>query len=252
MFLGAGFLIGKSYKEWQDNPIATTITTHPIDDLEFPQVTICPLKDSKTALYHDLVKAGNGILSEENRKTLRKAAYEIFIEQPHKGYAKTMLALSNKGNVDQVFQGLHSLPTPYNDGSGLKIKMWDAKGTITTPWFGGDFVEIYHQEDREFSMVLELPKDIKDQIGSGSLVIDLEVDTREEIGWVEEVRFRDEPLSTVFTLHTTEKNWTEAESYCQKNGGHLASVTSEEVNQVVEKVAAGYDVWLGGRRMLGK
>ena len=61
-FIGAGYLITKSYKDWQDNPIATSITTPPIDNLDFPTVTVCPPKDSNTAIYHDLVKAGNKTL----------------------------------------------------------------------------------------------------------------------------------------------------------------------------------------------
>ena len=69
-FIAAGILIGKSYKDWQKNPIATSITTHPIDDLDFPVVTVCPPKGTDTALYHDLVKAGNGTLSEKDRKIL--------------------------------------------------------------------------------------------------------------------------------------------------------------------------------------
>ena len=101
-FIGAGILIGKSYKEWQENPIATSITTHPIDDLDFPRVTICPPKDSNTALYHDLVKAGNRSLSDENRRKLKEAAYEIFIEQSHRKYAKRMVAHLHMGNMDQV------------------------------------------------------------------------------------------------------------------------------------------------------
>ena len=47
------------------------------------------------------------------------------------------------------------------------------------------------------------------QIGRGSLIIELEVDTREEVGRVEEVS-----LMPTFTLHTTEKSWSEAESDC--------------------------------------
>ena len=102
------------------------------------------------------------------------------------------------GNLDQALRGFHSLPTPYNDANGLKIKMWYLNGTITTPWFGGDFVQEYYQEDREFLMVLELPDDIKDQLlGGGSLIIDLKVDTREEQGWFEEV--------SIYTFHTTKK-----------------------------------------------
>ena len=132
-FIGAGILIGKSYKEWQENPIATSITTHPIDDLDFPKVTICPPRDSNTALYHDLVKAGKEPLSDENRNELRRAVYDIFIEQHHMAYVKKMSVTSNMGNLDQIYQGFHSLPIPFNDANGLKIKMWNLNGTITTP-----------------------------------------------------------------------------------------------------------------------
>ena len=114
------------------------------------------------------------------RKTLKEAANEIFMGKAHKEYVKKMSAILHMGNMDQVLQGFHSLPTPYNDENGLKIKMWNLNGTITTPWFGGDFVQEYYQEDRDFLMMLELPEGIKDQVGSGSLIIDLEVDTREE------------------------------------------------------------------------
>ena len=47
--------------------------------------------------------------------------------------------------------------------------MWNRNGTITTPRYQEDFVEEYYKEDRDFHMVLELPDDIKDQVGSGSL-----------------------------------------------------------------------------------
>ena len=101
--------------------------------------------------------------------------------------------------------------------------MWNLNGTITTPWFGKDFVEEYYKEDREFHMVLKLPDDIKEKVGSGSLIIDLEVDTRKETGWIEEVS------NISYALHATEKNWTEAEAECQREGGNLASVTTEGV-----------------------
>ena len=140
-FITAGFLISKSYNEWQASPIATSITTHPIDDLDFPDVTICPPKDSNTALYHDLVKAGNRTLLDEKRRILREAAFKIFMEQPHKKYVKKMKPLSHMGNLNQAFQGFHSMPTPYKSPNSFEIKMWNLNGTITTPWFGEDFVE---------------------------------------------------------------------------------------------------------------
>ena len=243
-FVGAGILIGKSYKEWQDNPIATSITTHPIDDLDFPKVTICPPKNSNTALFHDLVKAGNATLSDERKITLRKAAYNIFIEQTHYEYVKNMLATSHMGNMDQVLKGFHSLPTPFNHANGLKVKMWNLNGTITTPMFRGDYNEDYYKDNREFLFVLQLPGDIKYQVGSGSLNIDLEFHTRKVKGWAEQV--------TIYTFHTTKQSWPDAEADCQTEGGHLASVTSEEVNQVVREMAGGNVTWLGGRKELGE
>ena len=126
--MGAGMLIGKSYKEWQAHPIATSITTHPIDDLDFPVVTVCPSKDSNTALYHDLVKAGNGTLSEDNKEILRTAAYQIFMEQPHKVYVDKMMATLHMGNIDQMLQGFHSIPKPYKHANGFEVRMWNLIG----------------------------------------------------------------------------------------------------------------------------
>ena len=40
-------------------------------------------------------------------------------------------------------------------------------------------------------MVLELPDDIKDQVGNGSLAIELEVEIRENEGWQERLKYAD-------------------------------------------------------------
>ena len=151
-----------------------------------------------------------------------------------------MLATSNIGNMDQVHQGFHSLPSPYNHVNGFEIKMWNMNGTITTPWYQEDFVEEYYKEDRDFHMVLELPGDIKDQVGSGSLIIELDIDIREEEGWIEqliynEIKEGERATPYKLTLHTAEKSWPDAEDECQKEGGHLALVSSEEVNEELEE-----------------
>ena len=154
-----------------------------------------------------------------------------------------MLAISNERNLPEVLQGVHSLPKPFN-GNGFKIKMWNVNGTITSPWFEGDFLENYYKEDKEIHVVLEFPDDIKDRIGDGSFEIELEVDTREETGWIEAVILKN------YSLHTIGKNWFEAETECQKEGGRLASVTSEEENIAVSREASTNWVWIGGRREL--
>ena len=177
---------------------------------------------------------------------LKEAAYEIFIAQPHKERVTKMLPTLHMGNMDQILQGFHSLPEPFNDTNACEIRMWNLNGTITTPWFGEDYVEEYYKEDRDFHVVLELPDDIKNQIGSGSLMIDIEVDIRKEKGWNEEVN--------IFTLYDQPKGWVEAEAECQKEGGYLVSVLSLEENERIGRVAQSMRVdsfWLGGKKELG-
>ena len=209
-------------------------------------MSICPSKDSNTALYHDLVKAGNKTLSYEDRDALKEAAYEIFMEQSHKAYVKEMLATSNPENMIQLYHGFHSLPKPYNHANGLEIKMWNQNGTFTTPWNEDDYlVEEYCKEERNFHAVLELPHNIRDQVGSGTLHIELDIHTKEEREWIEKV--------SMYTFHGEYTNdWTEAEAECQREGGHLASVASEELNEEVRRMSQNEPIWLGGRSMLGE
>ena len=259
----AGTLIGKSYQAWQESPIATSITTHPIDDLDFPVVTVCPPKDSNTALYHDLTKVGNGSLPDNQRRALKESAFEIFMQSKHSNYVRMMKTWMRY--LDQIYQGFYSVPKPYKHANSLEIKMWNKNGTISTPWYGEDFVEAYYEEDRDIHMVLELPDDIKEQVGSGLLVIELEVDTREEREWTEQVSYRvgnaSEPGITwqhFYTLHTMPLTWTEAEAECQRRGGHLASMTSEEEDTEMFRIIASDEFfhsdefWLGGRKKLGE
>jgi len=44
----------------------------------------------------------------------------------------------------------------------------------------------------------------------------------------------------------SEMPWDEANAWCEANGGHLVTVTSDEENQIVKDLANGKFVWLGG------
>ena len=35
-------LISNSYMEWNIDPVSTSVSTHPIEELDFPNITICP------------------------------------------------------------------------------------------------------------------------------------------------------------------------------------------------------------------
>ena len=65
-------MITSSYKGWQESPVSTTITTHPITELEFPTVTVCPPRGSNTALNHLLEKVKDANFTKEERQEHRK------------------------------------------------------------------------------------------------------------------------------------------------------------------------------------
>ena len=92
-FAFAVYMITDSYKEWQESPVLTTITTHPINELEFPTVTVCPPRGSNTVLNHLLEKVQDVNFSEEERQELLSISKEIFIEIPSKKFIPKMTEL---------------------------------------------------------------------------------------------------------------------------------------------------------------
>ena len=53
-FIGAGVIIQTSFHNWEQSPIVTTIETLPIYKLTFPNITVCPPKDSYLNLNYDI------------------------------------------------------------------------------------------------------------------------------------------------------------------------------------------------------
>ena len=127
-FLGAGLLISKSYSDWQLSPIATSISTHSLKELEFPSVAVCPPENSNTALNYDLMRAAKNSFSKTDRVRLIEAIWDNLISEEHRSFADEMVAAVNSSALKQVYEGFQSVPTPYNHG--YQIVVWNSSGTI--------------------------------------------------------------------------------------------------------------------------
>ena len=93
-FTGAAVMIQQSFSSWADSPISTTIETRPITEIDFPNVTVCPPRNSFTSLYPDLVMARNLTLNETERKSLALLAYySVYDENLREG-------LKNSSSID--------------------------------------------------------------------------------------------------------------------------------------------------------
>ena len=69
-FSGAGYLIHTSFYNWKQSPISTTIETLPISEIKFPNVTVCPPKDSFLNLNFDIKQSEKVKLDRDKRETL--------------------------------------------------------------------------------------------------------------------------------------------------------------------------------------
>ena len=121
-FIGAGYLINRAYSDWQDSPVSTSITTHPISNLDFPTVTVCPPKGPNTALSYDLMKADNNSFTDKDREKLKDELHQLFIETSHMAFINTMLTLVSPPNIEQVYKGFFTFPQPYEE-TGLEMIM---------------------------------------------------------------------------------------------------------------------------------
>ena len=109
-FATAIYMITGSYKEWQESPVSTTITTHPISELEFPTVTVCPPRGSNTALNHLLEKVKNVNFTEKEKQELLDISKKVFLEIPNKQHSKDVSALLSSENIRSIMNGHMSLP----------------------------------------------------------------------------------------------------------------------------------------------
>ena len=235
-FSSAGYLINSSYSDWQNSPVSTSISTHPIADLDFPAVTVCPPKGSNTALNYDLMKADNKSLTEQDRENLMSAIHDIIIEPSHQEFIRLMLATVNPGNVRGTFEGFFAFPKVAKTGT-LEMVMSNNHGKVKTLGFEEDYEKDHHKYDRKQQFKILISEDLKNQVGSGSLVVQLEVDTRENEGWQEEVvmytsnSVNRQDMIFDYKLYKEAMTWADADAHCKDQGGNLASVHSEEEQQ---------------------
>ena len=231
-------MITSSYKEWQESPVSTTITTHPITELDFPTVTVCPPRGSNTALNHLVGKVKDVNFDEKERQELKDISWETFVEIPNKKRAKDIVELLNTENIRSLIKKKASFPED-EDHKTITLKSSELQGSFRTPGFRdprfkykGDFYSRY----KTIHYLIDLPENIEDLIGEGTLVVSAQIEGEGSL------KLQKNRLQ----LYKKELSMQDAEDFCVGRGGHLASVGSQEEQDEIREVAEG-KVWLGGK-----
>ena len=112
-FTIAGFLIWQSFDNWQHDPIDTTISTHPIEQVTFPKIYVCPPKHTYTNLNHDVINNKNVTLTEDQIDDLKilidKQIEEVKLEEIM--FEVTKVKEENK--FINWYMGISQLNIPY-------------------------------------------------------------------------------------------------------------------------------------------
>ena len=112
---------------WPESPVSTTITTHPINELQFPEVTVCPPRDSNTVVNRLLRKVRNVNFSKEQREDLIDISRQVFI----KSYGIQMAELLSTENIRSIVKGLTKMPE-IDDQGLITLSSYDLEGSFTT------------------------------------------------------------------------------------------------------------------------
>ena len=187
-FVTSIFLINRSFTDWENSPIATTIETFPISKSIFPKITVCPPKRSITPLNYGLIKAENITLDNDTRHELIKLTQDWF----------DVGMLNDEINVDNSFkeneksrkwyEGHSKVTLPYdaytvdNHGQVYFMDTSATSGNLSTPWFGDPFTAEKFEKWVRYDYNIHFPTNISTMASNMNIVVVMMLDTKETVG----------------------------------------------------------------------
>ena len=233
----AGLLINESYTGWKTHPVSSVISTHPVRDLKFPNVTVCPPKVTNTALNYDLVNL-EALFSAAEKDELTKEIKKTFFEKETQAYVKTLCDIVNEENMINVYKGFQDLPKHMGD-TGYSVRLFGQKGEIFAK---------HSDKYNAINYILEFPENLEQHIGeTGRLAVDIILDS--DSGTLE---YREGPKFWAPVWDGIGKSWQVAANYCKEMGGKLPTITTSQENRdllATLNTNKALRFWLGGRNV---
>ena len=181
-FTLAGLLIQQSFLSWANSPISTTIETRPIGEIDFPNVTVCPSRNSFSSLNPDLVTSRNILFDDEKRKGLSDFVPYAAFEAAYSAYKREYEEFLTGGRkYTSWYKGISQMRVPYFDEFS-KAKAYDFQttalnGSFKTPYFGETFNVSLFDYSLDCSVFLYVPDNLT--VGS-KIVVDIDYEISDE------------------------------------------------------------------------
>ena len=173
-FTGAGILINRSFQDWGDSPVKTTIETLPITQLTLPKVTVCPPKNTYTNLNYDLMMLENMTLDNDTRNELKQYAVGLIQEHIFKEVMSNLSLLEEENRYYNWYWGITRILLPYwgEDSSSsctdlqcedsrlrYYLETYATSGCINTKYFGDTFDPDKIEKNIRYTLYIYHPKE---------------------------------------------------------------------------------------------
>ena len=186
-FTGSFILIHQSFSNWADSPISTTIETLPISELEFPNVTVCPPRNSFTSLNPDLVMARNINFEHEKRTNLSDSVLQAFYDASFNSKYKEFIDYRQDQYIDWYtgISSVRDLPRHKPSFLGKKynleynLETTAINGSFSTPYFRQSLHEHMFEYENVNRIYIYVPTNMSI---NNSLIIDIDMDIAAEMG----------------------------------------------------------------------
>ena len=192
-FLISGSLIKQAFSNWKNDPFKTTIETRPITELTFPNITVCPPRDTFTNLNYDLYMLQNQTISNDTKEELQKFAFEQLHDSEYKDLVKNFSKVIEEEKIKNWYDGDTRIEMPYFSSgylSGKKLNYFihtsATSGSVQTQHFGEKFdsnkienlfIEIHMYPPAEiiknenYTLTIEIEKNMLDVDDGGKDII---------------------------------------------------------------------------------
>ena len=205
-FSVAGVLIQQAFSSWASSPISTTIETLPISDLDFPNVTVCPPRNSFTSLNPDLLMARNIIFETEKRRELSDFVSTAALDITYQAYRKEYEEyLEGEGKYRNWYRGISKMEIIYgiDDFKTYYFMTTAPAGSFSTPDFGEPFNTNLFDCRLKTQVYIHVPDNLT--VGS-KMVFDIEYDISEDTrSW------------DYFIIHEEVKKYIDSSAYSTKS-----------------------------------
>ena len=189
-FSGAGYLIYTSFYNWEQSPISTTVETLPISQLTFPNVTVCPPKNSFLNLIHDMKQAEKVEIDKERRNELFDYALDIIQYEVYKVILKNLSKVEDPKRYYNWYHGYTEIKYPYLNFGQLLYKLYTSTtlGNISTQYFGEKLDSTKVDSNIAIEIRVYIPRKVNGDKNT-TITFDIEKETMKKVSGEDKMSF---------------------------------------------------------------